>query len=50
MSQSFNGFYSRHPNYILTNPIHNLVALAIIAVAILILIVWGVRRLLRRRD
>jgi glyoxylase-like metal-dependent hydrolase (beta-lactamase superfamily II) len=47
--QSFNGFYARHPNYILTNPIHNLVALAIIAVAVLILIVWGVRRLLRRR-
>jgi hydroxyacylglutathione hydrolase len=47
--ESFNGFYARHPNYILTNPIHSLVALAIIAVAVLILIVWGVRRLLRRR-
>jgi glyoxylase-like metal-dependent hydrolase (beta-lactamase superfamily II) len=47
--ESFNGFYARHPNYILTNPIHNLVALAIIAVAVLILIVWGARRLLRRR-
>ncbi len=47
--ETFNGFYARHPNYILTNPIHNLVALAIIAVAVLILIVWGVRRLLRRR-
>ena len=45
----FNGFYARHPNYILTNPIHNLVALAIIAVAVLIFIVWGVRRMLRRR-
>ena len=47
--ESFNGFQARYPNYILTNPIHNLVALAIIAVAILIFIVWGVRRLLRRR-
>ena len=47
--ESFNGFYARHPNYILTNPIRNLVALAIIAVAVLIVIVWGVRRLLRRR-
>jgi uncharacterized protein HemY len=47
--ESFNGFYARHPNYILTNPIHNLLALAIIAVGVLILIVWGVRRLLRRR-
>jgi hydroxyacylglutathione hydrolase len=46
--ESFNGFYARHPNYILTNPIRNLVALAIIAVAVLIFIVWGVRRLLRR--
>jgi hydroxyacylglutathione hydrolase len=47
--ERFNGFYARYPNYILTNPIHNLVALAIIAVAALIFIVWGVRRLLRRR-
>src|SRR5260370_35390388 len=47
--EGFNGFYARHPNYILTNPIHNLLTLAIIAVAVLILIVWGVRRLLRRR-
>ena len=47
--ESFNGFYARHPNYILTNPIHNLMALAFIAVAVLILSVWAVRRLLRRR-
>jgi glyoxylase-like metal-dependent hydrolase (beta-lactamase superfamily II) len=47
--ESFNGFYARHPNYILTNPIHNLVALAVIAVAVLILIAWGMRRLWRRR-
>jgi len=48
--ESFNSFYARHPNYILANPIHNLLALAIIAVAVLIFIVWGVRRLLRRRQ
>jgi hydroxyacylglutathione hydrolase len=47
--ENFNGFYARHPNYILTNPIRNLVALAIIAVAVLIFIVWGVRQLLRSR-
>jgi hydroxyacylglutathione hydrolase len=47
--ERFNGFYARYPNYILTNPIHNLVALAIIAVAVLIFIVWGARRLLRRQ-
>jgi len=46
--ESFNGFYARHPNYILSNPIRNLVAQAIIAVAVLVFIVWGVRRLLRR--
>ena len=47
--ERFNGFYARYPNYILANPVHNLVAGAIIAVAVLILIVWGVHRLLRRR-
>jgi hydroxyacylglutathione hydrolase len=46
--KNFNGFYSQYPNYILTNPTRNLVALAIIAVAVLIFIVWGLRRLLRR--
>jgi uncharacterized protein HemY len=46
--EKFNGFYARHPNYILTNPNRNLVALAIIAVAVLIFIVWAMRRLLRR--
>jgi hydroxyacylglutathione hydrolase len=47
--ESFNGFYARHPNYILTNPNRNLLALAIIAVAILIFIGSGVYRLVRRR-
>jgi glyoxylase-like metal-dependent hydrolase (beta-lactamase superfamily II) len=47
--ERFNGFYARYPNYILTNPIHNLLTLAIIAVAVLIFIVWGVRQLLRSR-
>jgi glyoxylase-like metal-dependent hydrolase (beta-lactamase superfamily II) len=47
--ESFNGFHARHPNYILTNPIHNIVALAIIVVAVLILTVWGLLRLLRSR-
>ncbi len=47
--ESFNGFYARHPNYILSNPIRNLVAQAMIALAVLVFIVWAVRRLLRRR-
>jgi hydroxyacylglutathione hydrolase len=46
--ERFNGFYARYPNYILTNPIRNLLALVVIAVAVLIFIVWGVRWLLRR--
>ena len=46
---SFNGFYARHPNYILSHPIRNLVAQAIAALAVLIFMVWGVRRFLRRR-
>jgi uncharacterized protein HemY len=45
---SFNGFYASHENYSITHPMHNLLALALLAVAVLVLIVWGVRRLLRR--
>jgi hydroxyacylglutathione hydrolase len=45
----FNGFYARYPNYILSNPIRNLVAMGVLAIAVLALIVWGVVRLLRRR-
>jgi hydroxyacylglutathione hydrolase len=47
--EHFNGFSARYQNYILTNPVHNLVVLAIIVVAVLIFIVWGVRRLIWRR-
>lgn len=47
--EGFNGFYAQHANFILSDPIHNLLALAITAVAVLILLVWGLRRLLRRR-
>jgi hydroxyacylglutathione hydrolase len=47
--ESFNGFYARHSDYILTNPMHNLVALGALAVAFLILVIWGVRRFLRWR-
>ena len=45
----FNGFHARYPNYILSNPIRNLVVMGVLAVAVLILIVWGMLRLLRRR-
>ena len=46
---SFNGFYASHENYSITHPMHNLLAVAVLAVAVLIFIVWGVRRLLRSR-
>jgi glyoxylase-like metal-dependent hydrolase (beta-lactamase superfamily II) len=46
---SFNGFYASPANYSITHPMHNLLAMAILAVAVLILIVWGMLRLLRRR-
>jgi glyoxylase-like metal-dependent hydrolase (beta-lactamase superfamily II) len=45
----FNGFYARHGNFILSNPVHNLLALAAAAVAILALLAWWLIRILRRR-
>lgn len=47
--ENFNGFYAQHANFILSNPIHNLLALAVAAVTTLALIVWGLTRILRRR-
>src|SRR5436190_1972250 len=47
--QDFNGFYSRHPDYAVVNPIHNLIALAIGVIAALVLLVWIGRRLWKRR-
>jgi glyoxylase-like metal-dependent hydrolase (beta-lactamase superfamily II) len=47
--EGFNGFYARHANFILSNPIHNLLALVMAALAALILSIWGLRRFLRRR-
>ena len=46
--ERFNDFSARYPNYIPSNPIRNLVVMAFLAVAALILIVWGVLRFLRR--
>ena len=45
----FNGFYSRHANFAITNPIRNLTAMAIAALAVLALAIWGLVRFLRRR-
>lgn len=46
--EDFNGFYSSHANFIVVNPVHNLVALATGLVVALALLVWGIRGLLRR--
>ena len=39
--ERFNGFYARYPNYILTNPIHNLLALLSAVLVVLSLAVFG---------
>lgn len=41
----FNGFYHRHPHYVIVNPVHNLIALATGALVALVLIWLLVRRL-----
>jgi glyoxylase-like metal-dependent hydrolase (beta-lactamase superfamily II) len=46
--EDFNGFYSRHPSYVIVNPIRNLMVLAAGVIAALVLLVWLVRRLRRR--
>jgi len=45
----FNGFHARHPNFVLTNPIHNLAVLATGAALVLGLLVWAIVRFVRRR-
>ena len=47
--QGFNGFYARYPNYILTHPIHNIVALLSAVLVVLSLAVFGLYRWWRRR-
>jgi hydroxyacylglutathione hydrolase len=47
--KDFNGFYSRHPDYAVVNPLHNLLALAAGVIAALVLLVWLARRLWKRR-
>ena len=45
----FNGFYARHEHFAISNPIHILSALAIAALMVLVLVAWGVVRVLGRR-
>src|SRR5215475_7842507 len=47
--ERFNGFYARYPNYILTNTIHNLIALGSLVLVVLSVAAFGLYRFLRRR-
>ena len=47
--EHFNGFYARYPNYILTNPVHNILALGFIVLVVLGVAALGLCRFLRRR-
>src|SRR3546814_13843626 len=46
----FNGFHGRYEQFVITNPIHMLWALAITALAVVALLSWRVGRVLRRRS
>ncbi|MDI9237555.1 MBL fold metallo-hydrolase [Lysobacter sp. LF1] len=45
----FNGFYARHANFVITNPIRNLMAVAGLVVLLLGVLVWLSVRAIRRR-
>jgi glyoxylase-like metal-dependent hydrolase (beta-lactamase superfamily II) len=47
--ERFNGFYARYPNYILTNPMRNLLVLSSIVLVVLSIAGFGLYRFLRRR-
>lgn len=47
--EDFNGFYDRHAEFAVVNPVHNLIALGGALVLALVLLVWGARRLWKRR-
>jgi hydroxyacylglutathione hydrolase len=48
--ERFNGFYARYPNYILTSPVHNILALGFIVLLVLGVAAFGLYRFLRRRH
>jgi hydroxyacylglutathione hydrolase len=45
----FNGFYAQHPNFVITNPKRNLMTMAAGVVLLIVGIVWGWRRMRRRK-
>jgi hydroxyacylglutathione hydrolase len=47
---SFNGFYSRSGKFILSNPVHNLIAVAVLSGVVLLAFVLTLVRYIRRRK
>lgn len=46
----FNGFYSRYANFIITNPLHNLLALgSAVSLVLLLIVLWARRQVTRWR-
>jgi glyoxylase-like metal-dependent hydrolase (beta-lactamase superfamily II) len=45
----FNGFYSKYPNYMIVNPVRNLLVVAAGMILVIALAIWGFRRLWKRR-
>ena len=46
----FNGFYARHDHFVITNPKRNLLTMVVAVVLLLAAIVWGWRRMRRRKQ
>jgi hydroxyacylglutathione hydrolase len=47
---NFNGFYSKYPNYIVVNPVRNLLVVAVGIVLVVGLSIWALVRLWKRRK
>lgn len=46
--KSFNGFYSTYPNFVIANPVRNLLVFAVGAIIALVLFIWFARRAWKR--
>lgn len=47
--KDFNGFYATYPNYVITHPMHMLMVVAAGAGIVLMLVIWGIVRFIRKR-
>ncbi|WP_417457899.1 MBL fold metallo-hydrolase [Kordiimonas sp.] len=47
--KDFNGFYAPYPNYVITHPMHMLMVVAAGAGIVLMLVIWGIVRFIRKR-